>query len=52
MLGLDEGEQMPTTMVNFVQLIQEQHNAVNTEEPQKKPTTIRVQSEEYKESTG
>ena len=52
MLGLDDGEQMPTTMVNFVQLIQEQHNAVNTEEPQKKPTTIRVQSEEYKESTG
>jgi hypothetical protein len=52
MLGLDEGEQMPTTMVNFVQLIQEQHNAVNTEESQKKPATISIQPDEHKESTG
>ena len=52
MLGLDEGEQMPTTMVNFVQLIQEQHNAINTEEPQKKPATISIQPDEHKESTG
>ena len=52
MLGLDEGEQMPTTMVNFVQLIQEQHNAINTEESQKKPATISIQPDEHKESTG
>jgi len=52
MLGLQDSEQMPKTMVNFVQLIQEQHNAVDTKEATKSPAKITIEQEEYSESSG